>query len=118
VTVTVDKTHYAPQDTITVTISNGLATTISTTDHQTNCTIVTLERLANGAWQAEGVCRLKTPTRIVPISPGMTVQQLSSSPWPTGTYRVAFRYFTEPDAVQGASPGQGGLVYSTTFTIG
>jgi hypothetical protein len=120
VTVAVDKTHYAPTDTITVTILNGLAAIISTTDHQTNCTIVTLERLVNGAWQPEGACRLMTPTRVVPISPGTTVQQLSSSAWPTGTYRVAFRYFTEPDAElgQGATPGQGAVVYSATFTIG
>ncbi len=120
VTVAVDKTHYAPTDTITVTILNGLATTISTTDHQTNCTVVTLERLVNGAWQPVGACRLMTPTRVVPISPGTTVQQLGSTAWPAGTYRVAFRYFTEPDGEpgQGASPGQGGVVYSATFTIG
>ena len=120
VTVAVDKTHYAPTDTITVTILNGLATTISTTDHQTNCTVVMLERLVNGAWQPVGACRLMTPTRVVPISPGTTVQQLGSTAWPAGTYRVAFRYFTEPDGESGqaTASAQGGLVYSATFTIG
>jgi hypothetical protein len=120
VTVAVDKTHYAPTDTIMVMIFNGLAASVSTTDHQTNCTVVTLERVVNGAWQAEGACRLLTPTRVVQILPGTTTQQLGSTRWPTGTYRVAFRYFMEPDEEpgQGAIPGQGGVVYSASFTLG
>ncbi len=119
VTVAVDKTHYAPTDTISVMIVNGLATSISTTDHQTNCTVVTLERVVNGAWQAEGACRLLTPTRVVQILPGTTTQQLGSTRWPTGMYRVAFHYFMEPDEApgQGATLGQGGVVYSASFTI-
>jgi hypothetical protein len=120
VTVTVDKTHYAPTDTITVTIFNGLAASVSTTDHQTNCTMVTLERSVNGAWQTIAPCRLMTPTRVVPIPPGATTQRLGSTAWPVGTYRVVFHYSTEPDAAptQGATPGQGGVVYSANFTIG
>jgi hypothetical protein len=120
VTVKVDKGHYAPSDTITVTITNGMAvTTILAYDHQTNCTIVTLERLANGAWQPEAMCKLMTPTRIVPVPPGAVALQLTSTAWPAGTYRVAFRYFTKPDgaATPGAAPGQSGAVYSATFAI-
>jgi hypothetical protein len=43
VTLAVDKLRYAATDPITVTITNGLATPISTTDHHTECTLVTLE---------------------------------------------------------------------------
>ncbi len=119
VTVAVDKAQYAPSDTITVTITNGLAMTIATTDHQTNCTIVTLERLDNGQWRPEGMCRLMTPTRVVPISPGAATQPLSVTAWPRGTYRAVFRYFTRADdtLTPGTVPSEGAEVYSAAFAI-
>ena len=121
VTLALDKQTYQPGDTIVVTINNGLSQTISTTDHQTNCTLVTAEYLAGSQWQAVGACRLMTPTRIVPLpANSSTVQQLvvpesssDGSSWPAGTYRVTLVYSGGDEGT--AVPG--GLVHSAEFTI-
>ncbi len=121
VTLTVDKQHYATNDTIAVTIRNGLTQTIWAVDHQTSCTTVTAERLQDGKWEAVGGCRLMTPTRLAPLSAASAVVQhlvgtgaTSGRGWPSGTYRVTLTY-TGGD--EGAS-GPSGVVHSAEFTVG
>jgi hypothetical protein len=122
VTLTLDNSHYARGETISVTIHNGLSTTIWATDHQTSCTVVTAEHLQDGQWQPVGDCRLKTPTILMPLpAASTTTQQLvipqsssSGSSWPNGTYRVTLGY-TGGDEGSGAP---GGIVHSPEFTIG
>lgn len=124
VTVTLGATHYAPTDTIGVTIDNGTTASISTADHQTECKEVSLQQLVNGAWQTQRECPLLSPTRLVILAPGITPQPLApgSTPWPAGTYRVAFAYFVGADAGSGtgqaSAQGQEQLIYSTDFSIG
>src|SRR5690349_5748124 len=60
VTLTLNTQHYAPGDTITVTIHNGLSQKIWSADHKTACTVVAAERLQNGQWEVMGLCRLET----------------------------------------------------------
>jgi hypothetical protein len=121
VTLTVDKQRYATNDTIAVTIHNGLPQTIWAADHQTSCTTVTAERLQDGKWETVGVCRLMTPTRLVPLSAASAVVQhlvgtgsSSGRGWPSGTYRVTLTYTGGDEGTSGPS----GVVHSDEFTIG
>ena len=99
VTVSTDKAVYAPGDTIVVTIANNLATSVWAADHQSNCTIVTVERLVGGTWERQNPCLRLSPTRLIEIQAGtVSVQRLSPptqsgvTGWPTGSYRVVFTY--------------------------
>jgi hypothetical protein len=120
VTLTTDKQRYNAGDAITATIANGLATSIWTADHQTNCTIVTAERQQDGQWQAMAPCRLMIATRMVAIAAGSqtSVKVLSGSAdlhnaWPVGTYRVKFAYRAGADNASGTEA----IIYSAEFTI-
>ena len=130
VTLTLEKQRYATSDTILVTIHNRLPQAIWAADHQTNCMLVTAERLQDGQWVAVGKCPLMTPTRMVMLPAGSsTPQQLlgaqgtvppeSQAPVPTeswapGTYRVTLAYAGSADGVGGS----GGVAHSIEFTIG
>jgi hypothetical protein len=129
VTLVLSKASYASGDTIEVTIHNGPKTGIVAYDHQSDCTLVQLERLNSGTWQAERLCRFLTPTRIVPLAPGSdTLQVLApdmswgdvcsggiclTSPWPAGIYRIAFGYQAGSDVRSGHQE----LVYSAPFAV-
>jgi hypothetical protein len=116
--VATDKSHYGPNETITVTIANGLTTTIITQDHKSNCTTVTLERRTGAAWQPQNPCRLMSATRLIRIGPSSTLQQQllppgNTSPgWAVGTYRVAFSYYV------GSVSASGTTILSASFTVG
>jgi hypothetical protein len=121
ITVNPDKQRYARSDSIVVTIVNGSSTAIVAPDHQSNCTVVTLEGRTGQSWQPENPCKLMIATRLIPIVPGATlVQQLhpqGGSPpgWATGTYRVAFTYYVgTPENFSGSTT----TIYSATFTVG
>jgi hypothetical protein len=130
VTLTLDKRQYTPSDTIVVTIHNGLPQAIWAADHQTNCTLVTAERLQDGQWAAMGKCPLMTPTRMVILPAGSsTPQQLSGAQgavppesqapaptesWTPGAYRVTLTYAGSADG----TGGPGGVAHSVGFTIG
>lgn len=112
----------AASQSITVQIANGLSSTIITTDHHTDCTMVTLQQQVNGAWQPVGKCLIMAATRMIPIAGGQSVKQvltpqngMTGRAWAAGTYRVAFGY-SVGSATE--TPGSGAMVYSATFTIG
>lgn len=111
----------ATSEAITVVVANGLTSTITTTDHHTDCTMVTLEQQVSGAWQPVGRCLIMAATRMILMTGGQTVKQVltpqsgqTSGAWPAGTYRVAFGYRVGSDS----TPGSGATAYSATFTIG
>jgi hypothetical protein len=122
VTLTLDKSQYAANDTIAATIHNGLSQTIWVADHQTSCKIVLAEYLQEGQWQGIRNCQLMTPARMVPLAAGSTTSAgLSSSQgfiaddmgWPAGAYRVTLAY-------AGSDKGTGepsGVVHSSQFTV-
>jgi hypothetical protein len=108
-----DKSAYAPGDKILVSIENGLSVSIKVTDHHTDCTYVVLQQQQAGSWQAIGLCKLMTPTRLVDLAAGSVTPQtisLPADPNAVGTYRVMLLY--------GASGSEGNVVYSSTFTVG
>ncbi len=121
VRVVVEGDRHGPCETIFVWAGNGLGQRIYTTDHHSDCTIVTLERQVNSEWQPVATCLLASLTRIieiasmqanfVPLAPGALGTRERA--WPTGTYRVAFGYHTGQQVSSTADT----LVYSTIFTI-
>ena len=51
ITLTTDHASYTTSSTIIVTLINGRSTSIFTFDHQTSCTILTLQRQTTTGWQ-------------------------------------------------------------------
>jgi hypothetical protein len=102
ITVSLDKDQYHVGDLAVVTVANGLAHSISTTDHRSSCSIVQLEQSVNGGWQAVDQCRSQMPTQVIDIAADSAVVQKIGLP-AVGLYRVEFFY--------------GQSVYSSTFTV-
>jgi hypothetical protein len=120
-TVTMDKQHYSAADPITATLTNGLVASIWAADHQTSCSVLTVEMQQGDRWLPVGQCRSMITTRMVPFAAGSqtTVQLLGAGTdpqnvWPAGTYRARFSYRGSESAVVGPT----GTVYSAQFTIG
>lgn len=116
-----DKSSYMPSSTINVTLINRRSTSVFAFDHQTACTILTLQRQTTGGWQSVGGCALGRATQLVEIKAGATMQialapgagQLKPSPWPAGTYRVVFAY-----ALDAQNMSAGLTVATPDFAIG
>ena len=83
-----------------MTLSNGRSTSIFTFDHQTSCTILTLQRQTASGWQAVGGCAQGRMTVQVEIKPGASMEYHHCAerradtfpPWPAGTYRAVLNY--------------------------
>jgi Bacterial Ig-like domain len=122
VTLTLNQQHYSADSLIIVTIHNGSQQTIWAADHQTSCTVLTLERQSQGSWYRVGQCALSTPTRVVSIGPGASLTQRLTSQqemdtgagWQTGTYRVTLTFHLGNDS---SSLAGGDTVHSAQFTI-
>jgi hypothetical protein len=126
VTLHLGQTHAGVTDAVSATIANDLPQAILVEDHQSECTVVTLERQEGGGWLAVAPCQLETPTRLVPIPSG-TTQAVTLRPeggpqprvWQAGTYRFALRYSVGAEGQTSlAALAPAGAVYSQTFTIG
>jgi hypothetical protein len=120
VSLLLDRQQYGASDGIIATVVNGLATTIWVADHQTNCSILTVEIQQGTQWVPVGRCRSMIATRMMPIAGGSQtpVQLLNagSAPqntWPAGTYRAKLTYMSSETSATGPS----GVVYSSLFTI-
>lgn len=135
VTIAVGKTHYATNEAISITITNGTANSITTTNHQSGCSIVMLQKAVSsgGTWQIQDVCREEILTHTVSL-PAHTAQVVSLAPssnmlvknatWAPGNYRIAFSFFSanldQPRlgaTISNIMPPLA-LVYSQQFTIG
>ena len=124
VNLVLSKSHYAPHETITVTITNGLSTSIYAVANFTDCTLVLLEWKTPTGWVPRGRCLAAQFVGTVELKPGSaTPQQLtpvagvvkpsSNTTWQAGTYRVIFAYSLKPDE----SSTQGTIVQSENFTV-
>lgn len=100
ITLTTDRSSYTTSSTIIVTLINGRSTSIYTFDHQTSCTILTLQRQTASGWQAVGGCAMGRMTMHVEIKAGATMKislapsagQIHPTPWPAGSYRAVLGY--------------------------
>lgn len=125
VRLVLSKSQYAPNEAITVTITNGLSTSIYASANFTECTFVLLEWKTPTGWVPRGRCPSAQFAGTVELKPGSaTPQQLtpvagvvrpsSNTTWQAGTYRVIFAYSLKPD--EGSI--QGMIVQSENFTVG
>lgn len=122
ITITVGQQHYAPTGVITTLIHNGSQAPIYVANHQTSCTIVTLQILDNSGWTTLRPCRLMTVTGIIKIAAGATTTvqllasagQITSTPWPVGTYQAKLSYGTSSIKT---GPAFSSTVYSEVFTV-
>lgn len=123
VTLTPSASSIAPGTPIIVTIHNGLSTPITAADHQSNCTVLTLQVQSNGTWETVARCELMTPTRQVsfaaasatPIQLGSAGKSNNPAGLPPGTYRALLTYSPGPYTT-GASTSSA-TASSETFTI-
>lgn len=122
--IAVEGTHFAPCDTIAVWAGNGLPESIYIADHHSDCTIITLERQVNGAWQPVASCTLGSVTQLVTVTtmqaafvqlkPGSSVAPgANGAGWPSGTYRATFNY-----SLASNGTGQQTEIDSAQFTVG
>jgi hypothetical protein len=123
VAVMVEKSSYAPDDTLVASIHNGLAKPIFARDERSDCTVMDLERWVNSSWQIQAPCVNMQPAPHVvqvaldavltqQLAPGLSDATVGS--WSAGTYRIAFAYVTSADQPFGQST----VIYSASFTIG
>ncbi|HEY7778845.1 MAG TPA: hypothetical protein VIC85_01415 [Ktedonobacterales bacterium] len=121
VAVVVESGTYGRASSIPVWAGNGLSQCIYTMDHQSDCSVVTLELRVNGEWRPQARCLLASPTRILGIAPlradfvmlTPAATGAASGMWTAGTYRVAFTY--RPSADGSSQPVE---VDSDPFVIG
>ena len=114
VTLHLDKQRYSANNTVVVTIANGLSQMIWAADRRTSCTVLVAEQAHAGAWEAMDNCHLMTPTRLMALLPGVTTTRLSASGWPAGAYRITLTYNSGDEGMGGV----GGVIHSAEFTIG
>ncbi len=116
VNLQVGATHYQADGTILVTIKNQSNETITFADHQTNCSVLLLERQIAGTWKPVSPCLLKTSTRLHSLAAGKTleIKLTASQQWPTGYYQARLDYWA------GTEPKTGTLttVHSSMFNVG
>lgn len=118
------KSQYTSNEGITVTIMNGLSSSIYASSYYTNCTMLALEWKTSKGWVSQGRCTDQS-THVIELKPGsVTSLQLTpisgpfkptaNTTWQPGTYRVTFYYNTAPeqDTTQGVN------VQTPDFTVG
>lgn len=121
VVLSTDHTSYTSSSTINVTLINHRATSIFAFDHQTSCTILTLQRQTANSWATTGGCAMGRMTQRVEIKAGATMQialapgagQIHTTPWPAGTYRVILNYALQAQNMSATTPAT-----SPMFAIG
>ncbi|MBO0796478.1 MAG: hypothetical protein J2P36_36785 [Ktedonobacteraceae bacterium] len=127
VTLQLSKSHYSPGDPIEVTIANGLSTPVSALDHQSACSVITLQMQVGGTWQVRSPCLLRTATRPVGIAAGTSLHQslppsagtfANKGSWPPGSYRLVFSYMPgTPASLERTGTQPFKVIYSSPFTI-
>jgi hypothetical protein len=126
ITIATDRSTYAGTDVIKVTVTNHTAATIYAAPGHASCTILTLEMLVNGQWQASDAapCPTQPALALVQLRPNAPYQgairglrlPYHPSPFPAGTYRLVIAYWK---AITGAipSPNDANSIISPTFTV-
>ncbi len=123
VRIILTRERFSPQEHIVATIQNGLTASIWTTDHHSDCGLLTLEYFSGGAWHAVGQCSQPRPVKVIEISAGVdTPQSIGFSQnmdmgagWSAGTYRLSLSY--APNQNQASASGAT-TVHSDSFVVG
>ncbi|HEY1348326.1 MAG TPA: hypothetical protein VGF67_01715 [Ktedonobacteraceae bacterium] len=111
-----DALAYQSSSTIQITITNQSSRAVCFADHQTNCSVLRLERRAAHAWELVAPCQRLIATRLHTLPAGQSSEVLLTAPeqWPQGVYRVRLDYALL--APQGAAAPRNTSV-SRTFRI-
>jgi hypothetical protein len=124
VTLLLGKQRYGIQEPLLVTIRNGLQTDITLRDDGAGCTLLHVERLVQGTWQAVSQCApLPAGRHAVVIRPGGALLQRidsahemdSGADWPVGTYRAILTYELRETSAKSSHVDI--TVFSAEFTI-
>jgi hypothetical protein len=107
-------TRYVLGSTIRVTITNHGQQPIFFSDHNTNCTVLLVERQSTDSWESVAPCKLMIATRIHSLNAGATLEvplATSAGQWSVGMYRAKLGYSS------GAQDGPPHMVLSSPFQI-
>lgn len=129
VVVELEGLPYREGDVLTIVVGNGLGQAIWTTDWQTACSIVTLQRWTGKVWNSLLGCTLGRPPLPKQIEPGRSAVILidprsphlgrlmlkagSQLAFERGWYRITFTYRLSPFPLNGSSA----VVYSDVFRV-
>jgi hypothetical protein len=115
VSVTTERSEYDVSEVVVATVSNGNDRSIVTWDHQSNCTILTLQRQEANGWADIALCPLLSPVLMVRIGPRMEESVKFPSGSQPGTYRLRFMWQFIGD--NGQPTGNPITIYSPQFTL-
>ncbi|MFN0112218.1 MAG: hypothetical protein ACKVZH_25435, partial [Blastocatellia bacterium] len=115
-----NKPAYQEQEAVFLKVNNDTAQNIVAYDHQSFCSIVTVQQQQGGNWVNVFPCLLATPSRPVKIGSREELELKlptddGSSKLPGGTYRLSLNYWT-PDA-NGNPTGNPTTIVSGPFTV-
>jgi hypothetical protein len=130
VTLTTDRSTYAPGDTVRVTIANGRGVSIYAVASKVNCTALDVQVKATSGWQAVNMasCASQAVPDMLEIKPGNATTVSITAP-SAGIYRCALQYTTiniQPPrsapkglAMSATTPtsGPGATVYSAAWEV-
>ncbi len=127
VSISINRTMYAPTDTVEVSVTNHLQTSIFAYDTRASCTILGLQMQVNGSWQDTQVarCSLGRPAMLVEILPGKVFtatiragsQGVSQAAFPSGSYRLILTYSTSATRSPQQTSQSTITLYSATFHV-
>ncbi len=127
VSISTNRTTYAPTDSIEVSITNHMQMSIFAYDTRASCTILGLQVQANGVWQDTQVarCSLGRPAMRVEIAANKTYtatikagsQGVTQADFPAGTYRLVLTYSTSATGLSQQTNQNGTTIYSATFNV-
>jgi hypothetical protein len=107
---------YQTTDTIQVTIANQSPQTVFFADHQTNCTVIQLQRRVANSWEAVAPCQRLVATHLhtLPAGQAMDITLTAPGQWSPGLYRAKLDYQVEAERGTGVQKA----VVSREFHIG
>ena len=117
VAVATNQDLYASGEEVIVSVHNGLEVSIFGLTGHTYCTIVSLERKNDGAWQEQGKCLAGAPPGWVEIPAGachtvaLAPRLFEDRPLPEGRYRAAFWFKLE------STSGADAVAYAPEFFV-
>lgn len=124
VTLTLNKSRYAPEEAFFVTIHNGLSRSIWVQDQQSGCTSLSVEHSVGGEWDGIGQCVMARPARTISIAAGASLSQRidfaqgmdTGGGWPAGAYRVTLTYAMDQQA-SASTTNIGNTAQSAEFLV-
>lgn len=120
VIINTSKPAYVEQEAVLLRVNNDTAQNVVAFDHQSFCTIITVQRQEGGDWVNVFPCLLATPSRPVKISSRENLEiklptDDAASKLPAGNYRLLLTHWNV-DA-SGNTTGNPTNTFSATFSV-